>query len=142
MKNTLFNLGLGVVAFLAAYGSGFYAASCHYGEEIAKMEKAQAEAIAQAEKKNAEGLVKATDTINLASAEYNDLRSELDRARARLRHAGGRGSTSGDSADALGRRVAELEAMVQRLVESGSTCGELYQRCARNHDALVEAVRP
>lgn len=141
MKDTLFNLSLGVIAFLAAFGSGHYAASCHYDEKIAEMEKAQAEAIAQAEKKNAQGLSKATDTINLASAEYNDLRAELDRARARLRHTYSRGSSSGDSTDALSKRVAELESMVQRLVDSGSKCGNLYQRCARNHDALVEVVK-
>ena len=120
---------------------GGYITSVYYDEKIAEMEKAQAEAIAQAEKKNAQGLSKATDTINLASAEYNDLRGELDRARARLRHAYGRSTASGDSADALSKRVAELEAMVQRLVDSGSKCGDLYQRCARNHDALAEAVK-
>ena len=121
---------------------GGYITSVYYDEKIAEMEKARAEAIAQAEKKNAQGLSKATDTINLASAEYNDLRGELDRARARLRHAYGRGSTSGDSTDALSKRVAELEAMVQRLVESGSECGRLYQRCASNHDALADTVKP
>ena len=121
---------------------GGYITSVYYDEKIAEMEKAQAEAIAQAEKKNAQGLSKATDTINLASAEYNDLRGELDRARARLRHANGRSSASGDSTDTLSKRVAELEAMVQRLVESGSECGRLYQRCASNHDALSEAVKP
>lgn len=140
MKDQVLSAVVGFIAFLAAFGSGYYAASCHYGEVIANMEKAQAEAVAQAEKKNAQGLSKATDTINLASAEYNDLRAELDRARARLRHANGRSSTSGDSADVLGRRVAELEAMVQRLVESGSECGRLYQRCASTHDALSKAV--
>ena len=123
----------------AALGGGF--TSLYYDEKIAEMNKAQAEAVAQAERKNAEGLAKATDTINLASAEYNDLRGELDRARARLRHANSRSSAGGDSADALDRRVAELEKLVQRLAESGSECGRLYQRCASNHDALAEAVK-
>lgn len=77
----------------------------------------------------------------MAQAEYNDLRAELDRARARLRHADGHSSAGGDSADALGRRVAELEGLVQRLADSGSECGRLYQRCAANHDALTEILK-
>ncbi len=131
-----------VALIIVSAALGGYLASLHYDAKIAEMEKAQAEAVAQAERKNAEGLAKATDTINLASAEYNDLRSELDRARARLRHANGRGSAGGDSADALDRRVAELEKLVQRLAESGSECGRLYQRCASSHDALAETVKP
>jgi chromosome segregation ATPase len=130
-----------VVLIVVSAALGGSSVSHYYDAKIAEMEKAQAEAIAQAEKKNAQGLSKATDTINLASAEYNDLRAELDRARARLRHANSRGSSSGDSADALNKRVAELEGVVQRLVESGSECGRLYQRCASNHDALAEAVK-
>ncbi len=120
---------------------GYWCASCKYDAEIAELEQARAEAVAQAEKKNAEGLAKATDTINLAQAEYNALRGELDRARARLRHAGSASRTD-SSADALSRRVAELEGMVQRLVDSGTECGRLYQRCATNHDALAETVKP
>ncbi len=120
---------------------GGYFTSVYYDEKIAEMEQARAEAVAQAEKKNAEGLAKATDTINLAQAEYNDLRGELDRARARLRHASST-SRADNSADALSKRVAELEGMVQRLVDSGSECGRRYQRCAASHDALAEAVKP
>ena len=126
-------------ALLALIAS--YVTSLYYDAKIAEMEQARAEAVAQAEKKNAEGLAKATDTINLAQAEYNDLRGELDRARARLRHAGST-SRADSSTDALSKRVAELEGMVQRLVDSGSECGRRYQRCATNHDALAEAVKP
>ncbi len=139
VKSQWLSIAVGVVCFLAAFGSGYYAASCHYDEKIAEMERARAEAVAGAEKKNAEGLAKATDTINLAQAEYADLRAELDRARARLRHANGN-SGAGSSSDALKRRITELEGMVQKLVESGSECGRLYQRCASNHDALAIAV--
>ena len=126
-------------ALLALIAS--YVTSLYYDAKIAEMEQARADAVAQAEKKNAEGLAKATDTINLAQAEYNDLRGELDRARARLRHASSTSRTDG-SRDALSKRVAELEGMVQRLVDSGSECGRRYQRCATNHDALAEAVKP
>ena len=116
-----------MAAVVLAFGAGGWLTSAHYDREIALME--------------AEGLSKATDTINLAQAEYNDLRAELDRARARLRHADGHSSAGGDSADALGRRVAELEGLVQRLADSGSECGRLYQRCAANHDALTEILK-
>ena len=131
-----------MVAVTLAFGAGVWLTSAHYDREIALMEAAQSDALRAAERKNAEGLSKATDTINLAQAEYNDLRAELDRARARLRHADGNGSAGGDSADALKKRVARLESLVQRLADSGSECGRLYQRCAAKHDALAEAVRP
>lgn len=130
-----------MVAVVLAFGAGGWLTSAHYDREIALMEAAQSDALRAAERKNAEGLSKATDTINLAQAEYNDLRAELDRARARLRHANGHSSAGGGSADALGRRVAELEGLVQRLAEAGSRCGDGWQRCATKHDALAEVVK-
>lgn len=131
-----------MVAIILAFGAGAWLTSAHYDREIALMEAAQSDALRAAERMNAEGLSKATDTILLASSEYNDLRAELDRARARLRHADDHSSAGGDSGDALSRRVAELEGLVQRLADSGSECGRLYQRCAANHDALVTIAVP
>lgn len=130
-----------MAAVVLGFGAGAWLTSAHYDREIALMEAAQSDALRAAERKNAEGLSKATDTINLAQAEYNDLRAELDRARARLRHADGHGSAGGDSGDALRKRVAELEGLVRKLVDSGSECGRLYQRCAANHDALTEILK-
>ena len=127
-------------AVVLSFGAGAWLTSAHYDREIALMEAAQSDALRAAERKNAEVLSKATDTINLAQAEYNDLRAELDRARARLRHADGHSSAGGDSGDALKKRVARLEDLVRRLADSGSECGRLYQRCAATHDALAEAV--
>lgn len=135
MKNYVY-----MVAVVLAFGTGAWLTSAHYDREIALMEAAQSDALRAAERKNAEGLSKATDTINLAQAEYNDLRAELDRARARLRHEDGHGSAGGDSADTLKKRVARLEDLVRRLADSGSECGRLYQRCAANHDALAAVV--
>ena len=129
-----------MVAVVLAFGAGAWLTSAHYDREIALMEAAQSDALRAAERKNAEGLSKATDTINLAQAEYNDLRSELDRARARLRHADGHSSAGGDSGDALKKRVARLEDLVRRLADAGSECGRHYQRCAANHDALAAVV--
>lgn len=130
-----------MAAIFLAFGAGAWLTSAHYDREIALMEAAQSDALRAAERKNAEGLSKATDTINLAQAEYNDLRAELDRARARLRHVDSNGSAGGDSGDALKKRVAELEGLVQKLADSGSECGRLYQRCAANHDALTEILK-
>lgn len=109
----------------------------YYSGQIAEREKAQAVALKEAQTAHADKLAKATDTVLLAQAEYNDLRGELDRARARLRHADRSRSAEGDSSDALSRRVAELEGLVRKLVDSGSECGRLYQRSAANHDALA-----
>ena len=130
-----------MAAVILAFGAGAWLTSAHYDREIALMEAAQSDALQAAERKNAEGLSKATDTINLAQAEYNDLRGELDRARARLRHADGHSSAGGDSGDALKKRVARLEDLVRRLADSGSECGRRYQRCAANHDALTEILK-
>lgn len=130
-----------MVAVVLAFGAGAWLTSAHYDREIALMGAAQSDALRAAERKNAEGLSKATDTILLASSEFNDLRAELDRARARLRHADGHGSAGGDSTDALKKRVARLEGLVRRLADSGSECGRLYQRCAANHDALTEILK-
>ena len=130
-----------MAAVILAFGAGAWLTSAHYDREIALMEAAQSDALQAAERKNAEGLSKATDTINLAQAEYNDLRGELDRARARLRHADGHSSAGGDSGDALKKRVARLEDLVRRLADSGSECGRLYQRCAANHDALKDILK-
>lgn len=129
-----------MVAVVLAFGAGGWLTSAHYDREIALMEAAQSDALRAAERKNAEGLSKATDTINTASSEYDALRAELDRARARLRHADGHSSAGGDSGDALKKRVVRLEDLVQRLADSGSECGRLYQRCAANHDALAAVV--
>ena len=130
-----------MVAVVLGFGAGAWLTSAHYDKEIALMEAAQSDALRAAERKNAEGLSKATDTINLAQAEYNDLRAELDRARARLRHSDGHSTAGGGSGDSLRKRVAELEGLVRRLADSGSECGRLYQRCAANHDALTEILK-
>lgn len=130
-----------MAAVALAFGAGAWLTSAHYDREIALMEAAQSDALRAAERKNAEGLAKATDTILLASSEYDALRGDLDSYRARLRDANRRRSAEGDSADALNARVTELEKLVQRLVDAGSECGRHYQRSAANHDALAEILK-
>lgn len=130
-----------VLAVVLAFGAGAWLTSAHYDREIALMEAAQSDALRAAERKNAEGLAKATDTILLASSEYDALRGDLDSYRARLRDANRRRSAEGNSAEALNARVTELEKLVQRLVDAGSECGRHYQRSAANHDALAEILK-
>lgn len=130
-----------MAAIFLAFGAGWWLTSAHYDREIALMEAAQSDALRAAERKNAEGLAKATDTILLASSEYDALRGDLDSYRAQLRDANRRRSAEGNSADALNARVTELEKLVQRLVDAGSECGRHYQRSAANHDALAEILK-
>ncbi len=142
MKDTLVSIAMVLLVCLCPAIVGYQMASNHYEKVIAEMEQAQAVAVSKARSENAEALSKATDTINVAQDEYRELSLELSRTRARLRHAlNTSGSGKDNSADALRARVAKLEELVQRLVDSGSECGRLYQRSAQQHDALAEAVK-
>lgn len=129
-----------MVAVVLAFGAGGWLTSAHYDREIALMEAAQSDALRAAERKNAEGLSKATDTINLAQAEYNDLRAELDRALERLRNVN-RGSGQDDTVESLRKRLARCQRLVQELAEAGSKCGAGWQRTAAKHAALAEVVK-
>lgn len=129
-----------MLAVVLAFGAGGWLTSAHYDREIALMEAAQSDALRAAERKNAEGLSKATDTINLAQAEYNDLRAELDRALERLRNVN-RGSGQDDTVESLRKRLARCQRLVQELAEAGSKCGAGWQRTAAKHAALAEVVK-
>ncbi len=120
---------------------GGYFTSLYYDAKIAEMEQARAEAVAQAEKKNANNLSDATNTILLAQAEYDSIRSERDRLLARLRHANSSSTANGATAEALRTRIAKLEELVGRMAETASRCGDAFERCAEKHDALAEAVK-
>lgn len=135
------NAAAGVCLFFICAYVGYHAAELKYEKQIAEMERAQAIALKEAQESHAAGLAKATDTILLASSEYDTLRAELDSYRTRLRDANRRRSAEGNSADALNARVTELEKLVQRLVDAGSECGRHYQRSAANHDALAEILK-
>ena len=137
----LLNAAAGVCLFFICAYVGYHAAELKYEKQIAEMEKAQAEVVQKAQKNHADNLAKATDTINLAQAEYNDLRAERDRLLARLRHADSGRSAKDNSADALRARVAKLEELVGRMAETASRCGDGFERCAQKHDALADAVR-
>lgn len=117
-----------------------YVDNSHYGRRIAQMQAEQARAIEKIQAERNKGLANATNTILLAQDEYNGLRAERDRLLARLRHAGA-DAGAGNSVEALGARVAELEKLVSRMAEAASRCGDGFERCAQKHDALAEAVK-
>ena len=142
-RDTLATAGMVLCFMVLPFATGCVLTATHYEEEIAEIKKADAEALAAAKAKTAEGLSNATNTINVAQAEYDRLSSELDRARARLRLAATGDRTEGkdDTADALRARVAKLESVVQQMADTGSECGRLFERSARQHDSLAEAVK-
>ena len=140
-KGFILSAAAGVFFFLASAYVGYHAAELKYEKQNAEMELALAEAANKAQKNHADNLAKATDTINLAQAEYNDLRAERDHLLARLRHADSGRSAKDNSADALRARVAKLEELVGRMAETASRCGDGFARCAQKHDALADVVR-
>lgn len=140
-KGFILSATAGVSFFMVSAYVGYHAAELKYERQIAEMELAQAEAANKAQKNHADNLAKATDTINLAQAEYNDLRAERDRLLARLRHADSGRSAKDNSVDALRARVAKLEELVGRMAETASRCGDGFERCAQKHDALADVVR-
>lgn len=106
-------------------------------EAEARAEAALAAERSAAEKRNAT----AAETILVAQAEYRSVADERDALLARLREQGNRRPTADDSADALRKRVAELEGVVRRISESAARCDRGWAECAQKHDALVDAVK-
>ena len=79
MKDYVYLAGL-----LAAFAVGAGLTSSHYEREEALEAAARAVAVEKMEKHYVEKLAQATDTINTASSEYDDLRAERDRLLRRL----------------------------------------------------------
>jgi hypothetical protein len=94
----------------------------------------------QQEVDHAKKLSTATNSILIASREYDSVRSERDALSRRLRNA-----TSSDRETAPGgactARVTELEGMVRDLSELVEACDTGWNLCATRKDALIEVVR-
>ena len=103
----------------------------------ARAEAALAAERSAAEKRNAT----AAETILVAQAEYRSVADERDALLARLREQSTRRPTADATADALRKRVAELEGVVRRISESAARCDRGWAECAQKHDALVDAVK-
>ena len=83
----------------------------------------------------------ATDSILVASREYDAVRAERDVLSDRLRKQVG-SRAAGDSPGACVARVADLERMVADLHGLVEKCDNGWHGCASRKDALTEIVKP
>lgn len=137
MKDYVYLVGL-----FAAFAVGAGLASSHYEREEALEAAARAVAVEKMEKHYAEKLAQATDTINTASAEYDDLRAERDRLLRRLQLRSNSGTSAGRSRNTVDARIAACEKLVGQLSQVAAQCGDGWQRCAAKHDALSTLISP
>ncbi len=94
----------------------------------------------QQEVEHAKKIATATDSILVASREYDAVRSERDVLSRKLLNATRRGREA-DSLGTCQRRVTDLESMVRDLHGMVEKCDAGWNGCARRKDALVEAVK-
>jgi hypothetical protein len=94
----------------------------------------------QQEADHAKKLATATDSILIASREYNVVRSERDALSRKLRSATS-GSREADSLGSCTARITQLEGMVRDLSELVAQCDSGWNLCATRKDALIEVVR-
>jgi hypothetical protein len=94
----------------------------------------------QQEVDHAKKLSTATNSILIASREYDSVRSERDALSRRLRNAtsGSRETAPGGACTA---RVAELEGMVRDLSDLVAQCDNGWNGCAARKDALIEVIK-
>ena len=94
----------------------------------------------QQEVEHAKKLATATDSILVASREYDVVRSERDVLSRKLLDATRR-SREADSLGACEARAARLATMVRGLHELAEKCDAGWHGCAARKDALVEVVK-
>ena len=134
MKESILLIVIGI--FIGTGGTHLWHAK-RQAEAEARAEAALAAERSAAEKRNAT----AAETILVAQAEYRSVADERDALLARLREQSNRRPTADATADALRKRVAELEGVVRRISESAARCDRGWAECAQKHDALVDAVK-
>lgn len=125
-----------------AFVCGLFVSHLYYKAQIADVEAARSAAVAEARAKNAKGVSDATNTILLASEQYDSVVAERDRVLERLRklnESSVRASTN--SCAALTKRAAACERVAAKLLEFSNQCGDGWQRCAVRKDALTEIVK-
>lgn len=137
MKDYVYLAGL-----FAAFAVGAGLTSSHYEREEALEAAARAVAVEKMEKHYVEKLAQATDTINTASSEYDDLRAERDRLLRRLQLRSNSGTAAGRSGNTVDARIAACEKLVGQLSQAAAQCGDGWQRCAAKHDALSTLISP
>jgi hypothetical protein len=94
----------------------------------------------QQEADHAKKLATATDSILIASREYDSVRSERDALSRKLRSATS-GSGKATPGGACTARVAELEGMVRDLSDLVKACDTGWNLCATRKDALIEVIK-
>lgn len=134
MKESLLLIVIGI--FIGTGGTHLWHAR-KAAEAEAEAEAALAAERSAAEKRNAT----AAETILVAQREYRSVADERDALLARLREQSNRRPAADATADALRKRVAELEGVVRRISESAARCDRGWAECAQKHDALVDAVK-
>lgn len=134
MKESLLLIVIGF--FIGTGGTHLWHAK-RQAEAEARAEAALAAERSAAEKRNAT----AAETILVAQRECRSVADERDALLARLREQSNRRPAADATADALRKRVAELEGVVRRISESAARCDRGWAECAQKHDALVDAVK-
>jgi hypothetical protein len=94
----------------------------------------------QQEVEHAKKLATATDSILVASREYDAVRSERDVLSRKLLDAT-RGSSKADTLGTCQRRVADLESLVGQLHGMVEKCDAGWHGCAARKDALSEVIK-
>jgi hypothetical protein len=89
---------------------------------------------------HAKSLAEATNSLTLASSEYDRIKSDRDSLSRRLLQYT-RGGSKGSATGACEARVARLENMVEQLHELVEACDGGWHGCAARKDALSEAVK-
>ena len=133
MNNFLVTLGLNLITVVFAFALGY-----HEGE-VAERERVNA-AVIQEQINHAKSIAEATNSLTLASSEYDRVKSERDQLVERLRNSA-RANGKADSLGACEARVARLEGVVAGLHELVERCDSGWHGCAARKDALSEVVK-
>jgi len=133
ISDFIFNAGATLIFVVFAYCAGHW--------DGATRERARMNAIVTQEQINhAKSLAEATNSLTLASSEYDRIKSDRDSLSRRLLQYT-RGGSKGSAAGACEARAARLERMVEQLHGLVERCDAGWHGCAARKDALSEAVK-
>ena len=118
-----------VLVFVSGYESG----------KTAERERMNA-IVTQEQINHAKSLAEATNSLTLASSEYDRVKSDRDSLSRRLLQYT-RGGSKGSAAGACEARAARLEGMVEQLHGLVEACDGGWHGCAARKDALAEVVK-
>lgn len=131
--NTLTSIAIVALGVVLVFAGGYESG------KTAERERMNA-IVTQEQINHAKSVSEATNTISLASSEYDAVKRERDQLVERLRNSA-RASAKADSLVACHARVARLEGMVSRLHGLVERCDAGWHGCAARKDALSEVVK-